>query len=365
MRKDLTTTGAKGMMFHWWKQIFFAITVLSAGTAQAQTRGSPSVDDQTIILLSPSEEKQRIQRLHSVIEAHISDFSANIAIKDIDALPIDMTSQINLARDVARKSGALSLIWIDWSTQDLYLFASEKDTYSILVHDLPHSEGGWEAECDAIAAMVRSALLPWFSQEKPPSYSLHKPAAKESISSQQPANSASSKKTPLLVVGLAYAPSLLDLRKTIAHGGEIDLGLRVWKFLELNTYVRITQSTRMKVEDENISLVRLPLGISATAVWPLKALDLGLRIGLVVDITSVYGIDKSAAPSETDIVHPGLATSVLVRYRVLDWLAIFADIGFDFYFDSHNYKWDDAHVLTYKATQPRLGLGLSLILPIR
>jgi hypothetical protein len=60
--------------------------------------------------------------------------------------------------------------------------------------------------------------------------------------------------------------------------------------------------------------------------------------------------------------HAGFAPSILGRYHAHRYMAVFAEVGADIFFDKDVYVWEDEAVFEYAAFQPYFSLGLAIIM---
>ncbi len=317
-----------------------------------------------IILVAEQDDEERTERLRSSIEAHLSDVRAEVLVHVIERLPSGVPDQVELARRLSNSGDILSVIWIEHVKGELFLFTSNQSSDEVHVQTLPHAADGWDVTCDAIGAMVRSALITWLDVETPPP-AKDVPETLEVSAAPPPVETlrVQSRDPVRAVFGAGYSSVVLSRDGPFLSGGELGLGVLLFRYLEIGFSLRLLQQARLEIADEDIFLQRIPLALSAKGLMSFGAIEIGLELGVIVDITRLRGEAASASPDPTDRIYVGGFPAVFARYRFLDWLALWADAGVDI-FRARHYTWDDERVLTYAAVQFQFAVGLSMILKI-
>jgi hypothetical protein len=167
-----------------------------------------------------------------------------------------------------------------------------------------------------------------------------------------------------LQIRAGYGPVFVNRSGPVQHGGRLGAGLILGDHVE----VEIALDLLVPLPAENlgearkeIALVRWPLRFAATGFVTALSLDLGLKVGLVLDFTHVRGVDPALLQADTDRVNPGLALGLVLRYRILDWLAVWAEGGLDVYNTAYDYTRQGATVIRYSALQGRVSGGLAVL----
>ncbi|MCP4680437.1 MAG: hypothetical protein GY854_34125 [Deltaproteobacteria bacterium] len=293
--------------------------------------------------------------------AHLSDLDASVELKVVSDMPSGVPAQVQTAREATTPDQVIAAVWIETTNDEFYIYVSDRGSERILLQTLPHSPDGWDAECDAIATLVRSALTPWLAAEASDE---PEPVPAESPESERPPKTPTqdTPESPVrMIVAAGYSITGLSFEKgPLLSSGRLSMGARLLRRLEIDLTVLISEPADMKTE--GIRLIRTPVELGALAIWPVDRFDLGVRAGLALDFTHVRGIDISKAPDDTDSVNVGFTPSFVFRYYTLNWLALWMDVGIYIFKRNKHYAWNDEPVLTYGRVQPRLTAGLTFVL---
>jgi hypothetical protein len=335
-----------------------ALGLALACARSAGAEGARPLD--RVVILSPAGVRDDMERLRSVLEAYLTDLEVKVSVETVDALPDGLPAQVALARKASLAEGVLSAIWVEGAGSEFFVLVSDRRSERVLVQARPRSPEGWDAECDVIAAMVRSALTPWLGRSEPAPEKIAPPPPRPArVEASEPPRPP----WPRLVVAASYSPVLVHSDGPVTHGAAIALGVLAPSWLEVDAQVQILEAARMDVTGEDLRLERWPLALLATGLLSLGALDLGARLGLVVDVTRVSGVSGSRAPDDTNIVNVGFAPSLVVRYRILPWFGLWLDAGVYLFRRDRRYSWSGETAFEYGFVQPRLSAGPVFILP--
>lgn len=326
-----------------------------------------------MLIMALAGQAAEASTLASSVSAYLSDLDARVEVRTVSELSPAFTDQVARARGIAGKEpDVLAVIWVERTADELFIFVSDRASEKVLVQTLPRGPDGWDASCDAIATLVRSALSPWLAEEAPAaepppaSGAAPQPAAPAPPAAAEPSPTAESPLSLALIISAAYAPCALDPeRGVVSHAAAIGLGLAVGRHFEAGVRGLIAGSTELDVAGEDIRLSRIPFGVSATGLLPLGPVELGLDVAFLVDTVRILGIARSTAPDDTDDTRFGLGAALVLRGRVLDWLALWMRVGTDFFFFDTNYVWNGEERLTYAAFQPGGAAGVAFLLPLR
>lgn len=330
------------------------IGILYAPTVMAQ--GAPSSDEPKRIILVVSEGQEgQFGELKEVIREHTEDLGAEVEIVGVEQGSSTILERIANIRALLLSNPAFFAIWIERSTSEVFLFVSNRDSDRVFLHTFPIAQSGWAAECDTIAALVRSALITW----------LDTPSGSDERSNETGVETAVQEQAPQRDTGefvfygdAGYSFGLIHPETTV-HGVDVALAAVLWRFLELRISARFFQSEPLGIEGESLAFHRLPFLISIAARWPIARHELGLRAGLVLDATHLSGDAASDSEDETDLVHPGFSPSVFYRLSIWRFLYLWMEVGPELYFHRYYYTWNGETVLDYGAVQGRASVGLS------
>jgi len=335
--------------------------------------GALAVERATLVIMSSDADASAMEELRSTVEAYLSDLDVGVRLLVEPRLPRTLADQLGAARAASVAEGSVPVVWVEEGTKELLIFVSDRGSQRVMVQALPHGAEGWEADCDAIAVIVRSVLKPWLDGEQPPDEAApaSPPEAEAATSVAAPEGGAGDGErrreggVARAVVAAGYSPALLDGDRAWVHGAALAVGVLVGRHIEIDLALHALQTFDMGVRGADLRLARWPVALSATGLIPIGRFEAGVRAGLLIDTTAVRGIPGETAPDDTTIIQPGLAASLFARLRLSDWLAAWVDGGVDVIRGARDYLWDDRPVLSYARVQPRFALGLAVLLPAR
>jgi hypothetical protein len=331
-----------------------------------------------LLVLVPAGSAERGETLGAAMSAHLSGYSVEVRQAPIEALPDSFPAQAEAARRAVSEHDGLGAIWIDERHGMLFVLVAAPEGDQILQRPLPGADEPWRARCDAVASMVHSALAPWLERDQ-----LAEPATTATEGEdQQPepaqlddpekpfdhepddAPEAPATEWLLLQLRLGYGPVIVNSSGSIQHGGRIGVGFLMGDHLEAEVALDLLFPLPAEIIEEqntDIALVRWPLRVAAAGFITALDLDIGVKIGLVIDFTHVRGVDEDLIADDTRRTNPGFAATLFLRYRILDWLAIWAEGGIDVYSSAYDYNLADVTVIRYSALQGRISGGLAAL----
>lgn len=326
-----------------------------------------------LLVLAPEGTDEQQETLRTAMGAHLSGYAVEVRLAATEPLPDSFPDQAEVARRAVEEHGALAAIWVDDRHGMVFVLVAAPEGDQISQRPLPAADEPWRARCDAVASMVHSALAPWLNRqqeiEPQPAAAADEPAVERPEPAQvddvEPPVVEPEKVPEWLVLQLraGYGPVFVNSYGAVQHGGRVAAGLIFGDHLEAETALDLLLPLPAEIDGEpsdKIALVRWPLRFAAAGFITALDLDIGLKVGLVIDFTDVKGVPKNIE-DDPERTNPGFAASLFLRYRVLPWLAVWAEGGLDVFYSAYDYTEDDVTVIRYSALQGRVAGGLSVL----
>jgi hypothetical protein len=341
---------------------------LSAEVASQQQLGP-------LLVLAPVGTAEQGETLRTAMAAHLSGYSVEVLLAATEPLPESFPDQADAARRAVEEHEALAAIWIDERHGMVFVLVAAPQADQILQRPLPGADEPWRARCDAVASMVHSALAPWLNREHEvepqPAATTEEPAVAPPVPEDEedlpPADHATRTDWLLLQVRAGYGPVFVNSYGAVQHGGRVAAGLIIGDHLEAEIALDLLFPLPAEIDgetSEDIALVRWPLRLAVAGFVTALDMDIGLKAGVVIDFTHISGVDPTKIADDTERTNPGFAASLFLRYRVLPWLAIWAEGGIDVFNSAYDYSLQGATVIRYSALQGRVSGGLAFLLAL-
>jgi len=333
-----------------------------------------------VLVLAPEGNAEHQETLRTAMAAHLSGYSVEVLLEPTGPLPESFPDQAEAARTAARDHRALAAIWIDERHGMVFVLVAAPDADQILQRPLPGAEEPWRTRCDAVASMVHSALAPWLEREEPvepepvPATANPIPATADPTQIEDPEVPADPVPEPdlpasrndwlLLQLRAGYGPVFVNRIGSVQHGGRVAVGLIFGDHVEAEAALDLLfplEAADVGEERDDDALVRWPLRFAVGGFVTALDLDLGIKAGLVIDFTHVKGVENAAVKDNTERINPGFAASLYARYRILDWLGVWAEGGIDIYNSAYDYMKNETAVIKYSALQGRVSGGVSFL----
>jgi len=349
-------------------------------------RAAAGGDIGPLLVLAPEGSEEHHETLRAAMAAHLSGYAVEVGLAAIGPLPETFPAQAEAARLAVAEQGALGAIWVDDRHGMVFVLVAAPEGDQILQRPLPDADEPWRARCDAVASMVHSALAPWLDRDEAVEpMPAPEPAAGPEPERPEPAQ-AGDEERPfadrppeeppkratdwlLLQLRAGYGPVIVNSAGSTQHGGRVGVGLVLGDHLEIEAALDLLFPLAAEIvggQGEDYTLVRFPLRIAAGGFVTALGLDIGLKAGLVIDFTHVHvrGEDTQNLEEETARTNPGFAGSLYLRYRILDWLAVWVEGGIDAYNSAYDYTLDDVTVIRYSALHGRVSGGVAVLLTL-
>jgi len=346
------------------------ICLITSAPAGSSAQG-PADDERPVVLLVTSGlDGEQAGELIAAVSAHLHDVGAEVRAVEPPALLGAEAEPLSSARTALEEHGALAAFWWNAETSSLHILTPELGD-APAVKLLTDTDGGWAARCDAMATVIESELVPLLEAAGTAAGRDQEQGdlALESITDlvkpvARPTPGGANDGGTLEVIGaVGWAPALLSTDGPFVHGAHLGVGLLLLRYVELALGLDLWTRPELPVSGRRIELVQWPVRLTATAQLPLDAWDLGLRFGAVLNTWYLRGLDYSA--KDPDGAGPnlsaGVAASLVVRYRVREWIAPWIEIGTDLYAVQSRHVYDGETVIKLAYARPRACIGVAFV----
>jgi hypothetical protein len=340
-----------------------AVIAVSLVAAQAARAQGPAA---RVVVLASDVQTTAMGELVRVLGAHLSDLHVTVELDAAGAETADVREVIDRLRRADAGAAPVAAVGIVQGRGELLLFVANREVREVKLQPVAEGEG-WPAQCDTIAAIVRSALLGWIeepAQEPPVPQTEPPPSAPPSAPlahAAPPPPASDGSPRFLLGLGAGYALTVLHPDAPLIHGAFASAEIVAARHLVVQLGARFGGPTRLDVPGEEILFHRLPL--SAGAAWRPFTGRIDLRAGaaFTLDLTRLEGSAARDARDDTSLAHAGLTPFVELAVRPVAFLALFVRAAADLYFRSYVYTWHGDTALRYAGAQPWFAAGLSLV----
>jgi hypothetical protein len=378
---------------HTTRSALFLTMALLSPLASAQDQPPAEEPPVAVVLLIPESTGETGDRLARVVEAHLGGLEVDLGVVEIEELPSEREQQIAVARDRAERYDAALVFWLepDASVFHALTLGSESAPESL---GMPEDEPGSATWCDVLAAMVHSMVAPLLpepplentdeQEEGSPTESASAEAAAGSSVSKaeepepipEPESSAAfgeggpppDDTTRLALLAAAgYTPALPDTGGPLRHGARLGLGVGIGRYAEIGAGVDLLDRLALEIADDgSAELFQLPIRLDASVLASLGDFQIGGGIGAVLEVRRVRqptnGTDLELAADPH--AYFGLSAAAAARYWIADWIAIWLELGADFFFKTSAYELEDEIQARIGPARPRGVVGLSFSLDV-
>lgn len=327
-----------------------------------------------VLVITSEAELEQMSSLVSVLSVHFQDLDTEVVLEVVDYPPRDVFEQVSAIKALVQSRGAFSALWVERNKEELFLFVADKTTQKVFLQTFQGSDEGWEAECDTIAALARSALVGWLSVEseqtvekgsvsKAPSKALEKERAVVTAPAVVVEKEIEKKKEdakPLsFLVATGYNPKLIHHSEPVSHNIHFGIGAVLKERAVVGVAANSGPALKLKVREYNIHFWHMSVYIKSGPVLLITPrVELGLLCAFVLDISRLVQ-DAPNFHDKVNLVHPGLGFYGKARIQLLPHFSAFLEFGTDFFIK--HYSWGEEEVMfRYNVLQPSLVLGFEL-----
>jgi hypothetical protein len=363
-----------------------AVGLMLTSALPAQTQSLETSTRKKVIVISSEEDVEKMTHLVQVSASHFRDLNAEVSLEVVSWTPRDVVAQVETARRLVAARDAFSAIWVEKSSEEIFLFVSDKTSQKVFVQTFEGSGDDWEAESETIAALVRSALTTWlevipksvtdeeetgpsgpepvsaFTEKKEFSTSSGRTASSSNGNSSKPAkqetNKNPSSKPKELLIGrfdAGFAPRLVHRDEPWTYNGRIGGQFLLFESFTIGFAAQVGSSLPLEIPNDDVRLRHFPLYFELGVWHAFDRVELGASLSAILDIAY---LDENGAVNDSLRQQPGMGLLFTAGYRVFPIMSISAFVGADFFFKTARYTLDSEPVLLFGPTQPYIGLGL-------
>ncbi len=335
----------------------------------------PGRVEQVLILVpqaSSSEQMSRYEVLRVAMEAHLSSHLLVVRF-----VPHEGDDPEMCAQELARDEEPLTVAWL----------VEDGDRLGILTPGLsaeaharaiPDDGEGWAARCEMMAAMAASELASlmrsrsWAARgdtEAPQSDRSEDEAlapSRDGLGDDAVASRPPTRVPVHVLISMNYLPVKLSADGPAQHGLGLGAAIRLGPHLELGAGLDLIQHVPLEHPDGPASLGRYPVRLAGVGLLPVGPLDLGLVLGLTLEVSKLGVLPVEPRDQDADRVHTSVGFSPALRVRVapLPPLAVYADLGGDFFFGSNTYRYGTQILFERSPSVLRLIVGVSGVISV-
>lgn len=346
----------------------------AAALAQTAALGAPK----KILVVTNESEAAEMKALTEVMAAHFRDLNAETSLQVVPLTPRDLIAQVEIVRQLVRDQAAFSAVWVERSSEEIFLFVSDKFSQKVFVQTFEGGGDGWEMACETIAALVRSALISWLevipeARKKPAAPPLlpEPPAPRTEPKRLPPKVAVSAAKTiekseprqqiasPLIGrFTLGFATRMIAPDEPWTYNALVDAKMLLFETFTIGAETQIGSALDLNIPDVDVVLRNYPIYLKAGYFHTFGRFEMEVGVALFLAITYLDNVPGWGKIDATVRGRFGPGIFLQGGMRVLPVLSIVARFGADFFFNTARYIWNDVLVLNYGPTQLILSFGL-------
>ncbi len=362
--------------------IGFASSAICAENARAQSDESST--KKKVLVISSEEDTDEMTHLVQVAASHFRDLNAIVLLEIVSWKPRDVVAQVETARRTAAAHGAFSAIWIEKSSEEIFLFVSDKTSQQVFVQTFRGSGDDWEAECETIAALVRSALITWLEvipqnanentdtvsdwvpvtgdndvspEERRESSQGKRP---EAFDAPIPMPQGSPKRQRATAIGRfegGFAARMVHRDEPWTYNARLGAQLLLFEIASVGVAAQAGSALTLRIEDDDVRLHHFPFYLEMGIGHAFHRVEFNVSLSAVLDVSYFKVNDRFREDSTSRRLGMGVLFSA--GYRVLPVMCLNLFVGADFFFKTARYNFQGDPVLLFGPTQPYLGFSLS------
>ena len=329
--------------------IFGSIVFLCAvGAFSGSARGAEA-GRRVVTMLVSLDQEESLRPVVRAVQSQLSDLNVSLYVEQVEVMPGDLRSQVEVAESVTRSSEAIAVFWCDLLAQgQIFLYLSQYEGKRILVRKLEETDADGRAE--ALAIIVRSSVgmmmqggsigvevKETLGKAEP---EVSKPAVV--VPAQAPAApETESVHLYRLSHSVAYAMNIHASDHRAVRG--VDLGIAIHLNSNWSITAGYTILTPMADGSDilKLKLQRHPVRLGGRFDWSFKDVGIGAGVSLVLDYTtfeiSNLESDMIAVSDKGDMV-VGLLPAVHFAFFIVDRLTVFLSAGAEISFSAVHYQ---------------------------
>jgi hypothetical protein len=266
----------------------------------------------------------------NAVQGQLGDIPVTLRIEWVDELEPDMRSQVDQAREVAKKHDAMTVFWADLSVPDqFFLYISKSTGERILVRNIGSKSGGEEERLEILAVIVRSSVKAVLEGGE---IGIQSPG-----DAQRPAKPGSS---GMLEIAVSYGLAPYSTGNEWLHGPVVGVSTKLGSFVRAFLDYRILLP--IDIEEQGIALEhRLhPFEIGAAVRWYMKSWSVDIGAAFLADlvVTKVTSADEQIeAKNPQNLWLFGIAPVLRIGWWPRPFATVFFSVSLDTIFNQPEY----------------------------
>jgi hypothetical protein len=323
------------------------------GLLLALALGIPSgaVAAPSVVLLPAELSDDQLDELRGALQAHLSAWQVEVTLAEAESPVAEL-----------------------WLTADGHFgILTPALSDEPILRAVPDTGEGWAARCEVMGTVARSVLEPVLAGTLPEAIETLDetdddgdapavaPREDGGIQTRSPARRPHGAH---LAVTAGYAPTILSGQGPYLHGATVGLGVGIGRHLEFGAEFALVETADLNVPTSDVALGRWPVRVHAAGIVGSDRLDLALKLGAVIEIWRIRDLDYETVAADLGELQTDAGFTVAARARLkpLPWLAPYAEIGVDLYPSTNRYLYLGNTQLRRSAAQPRVVVGLMVLL---
>jgi hypothetical protein len=327
------------------RRSFFTLAfsvIAAAFAANAQGVARQSGEQENVVLIAFSDEKEAFESIVQAVRGQLSDLPVGFQVIWIDNLSSDFSTQEETARQMADDNDAKAVFWCDLSRTDkMYLYVAVPELDRVLVRRLEGSGPGGTSETIAIIARTSiESMLKGASSMDDSGWetSVEKAAAAEAAQTPPEPPKIDAKhetgQSNRFAVEAAYAIDIMSSEHPAVHGFYLALDIYLAAYWHVFAGYVFFSAVESLESDVKLVLKRHPILVGARYIWPIKRFEFGGIVTASIDYLT-ENISELSYDEDLTVSEDGAETSVSIvpqiylGFRIISGIRIFGCIGAD------------------------------------
>jgi hypothetical protein len=323
---------------NWQRRLTAALLAAIGLSTSLETRADRSDESAVMLLLAPVEEDDDGYRaLEQALDAHLQRLEMEVRAAEVEEIPQSPREQEDLARRILSESSGRAVVWTDQRRRTVVLIHLDDEGRESRLERRIDCIAEHLGRCaDAVASVVSSAVSSW-AEASPPEDGGETAEVEYAVDNELSPVELNkppwTRPDPLvhLALGAGYGGAFFDGTAHGVHGFDVDLWVRILRYALVEAAVDFWWPIDGDSSENAawIEIARWDVAARIGAALPLDRFALSLTAGAVFDFAEIE--DRSSEPDfdGSGEQRKGFSTAFTVRYRALDWLAVWLGAGLD------------------------------------
>ncbi|MDJ0761733.1 MAG: hypothetical protein QNJ97_01995 [Myxococcota bacterium] len=322
-----------------------------------------------VLLVDAQTDPTRSENMRTALEAHLNSYDLSVMRVTLPNIPTTHTDLVADERLSPWLQNAFALVWFDATGETVLISvnADEGDGQT-LKRSLPSDVSGGP-DCNAVAAIVRSAISPWLEDppvDKPQPLTLTAQVRDSEMprAPLEPSIEISPIGTFYLLGG--YTVVFIGGTAIMQHGFQFGLGAIAIKYLLLeiacDAFFPVQASPQPPTGE--IELVRWPIRFSGGIIYSWRLGAVGVRGSLVLNMYSIENSKNGLFANDFDGLDLGFETSFFTRWYIIRGLLVNTSVGFSAFANTPRVEQQGDNIIESDRVQFQVAIGLILAFDI-